>query len=132
MSRGWTLAQSFAHFGARAINPVWAWAAASPDEKTVVLTVWEGMLKPDGTIDLFGDEELPQWTNLHGNRDRIRKLKLARENCGELFRVVMVKAKDTTVSPRSIASAYPDKTRIMRLVKLDEASGEFSAVTVEC
>lgn len=130
MARKWTLSKAFAHYGTKARNHVWGWSAISEDGKTVALTIWEDEIGPDGNVDYFGHEQLANWRGALGNRDRIEKLKAARANSGGHFRVVMVRAKDTKVIPRSIAAVYPDENRIMRLIDLDEESGEFRAETV--
>ncbi|MDQ4054920.1 MAG: hypothetical protein M3237_19805 [Actinomycetota bacterium] len=130
MAKTTTLASAFAHFGTIARNPRWAWSAVSPDLKTVAVTLWEDQIAADGSVDFFGHPELERWQSQHGNRDRIRNLIIARDNCGGLFRVVVVKAHDIHEFPRQIEDRYPDDDVIMRLVNLDEQTGEFSAVRV--
>lgn len=130
MARTTTLAAAFQHFGTVARNPRWAWSAVSPDLKTVAITLWEDEVAADGSIDIFGSPTLHQWQSRPGNRDRIRNLKIARENCGGLFRVVWVRAQDIHAEPRHIADRYPDDDILMKLVNLDEQTGEFSAVRV--
>jgi hypothetical protein len=44
--------------------------------------------------------------------------------------VVVVKARDIQEFPRQIEDRYPDDEMIMRLVDLDEQTGEFSALRV--
>ena len=130
----WTLEQSFAYFGAKATNPVWGWSASSGDGVTIVLTLWDDLVIDDGVtlkVDLFGRKDLLKWTDALGNRARIKHLKLARERCNGLFRVVVVTPRDKDAYPRTIASRYPHETLLMRLTDLDEQTGEFRAVSTE-
>jgi len=122
-----TLTAAFAHFGTYPLNPRWAWSAVSPDEKTVAVTIWEDEVGPDGAVNFFDHPTLETWRYRPGNKDRIRNLKVARDKCGGLFHVVMVKAADPKAEPRQIANRYPADF-MMRLVDLDEETGEFSAV----
>ena len=130
MAENWTLANAFADFdGARARNPRWAWSARSPDGRTVVITHWEDRISDDGnTVTYYDPGETRRLR--HGNKDRIKNLIWARDNCDGLFRVVMVAAKDTKARPRSTAKRYPEKTLVMKLISLDEHTGEFRAESV--
>lgn len=128
-----TLRDGFAYYGAVAVNSRWAWSALSPDGRTVVLTLWEDKVYREGNtlkVNAFGDS-VHLWKDTPGNRDRIKKLVHARDNCGGLFRAVFVVAKDTKVIPRSIASRYVDPTLQMKLVDLNEETGEFYAESLE-
>jgi hypothetical protein len=133
MARNWTLADAFAYDGAIARNSRWGRSARSPDGRTVVITLWDDEIDDDGNTvvaDMFGHERLHLWKHKLGNRDRIKNLVWARDRCDRLFRVVMVTAKDSKASPRSIAKLYPHKTLVMKLVRLDENTGEFRAESV--
>ncbi|MEI7059380.1 hypothetical protein WBG06_26405 [Nocardioides sp. CCNWLW239] len=126
-----TLAEAFAFFGTFPDNPRWSWSAVSPDLKSVAVTIWETEVGADGSIDVFGNPGLADWTSKPGNRERIRNLKLARENCGGLFHVIWVTARDLNENPWTIAGRYPEEHFMMKLVELDEVTGEFSAVLVD-
>jgi hypothetical protein len=131
--RSWTKRDSFAHFGAKSKSPVWSWSAISPDRKTVVITLWDDQITRagDGWIySSFRRGNLPDWRNRPGNHERNEYLKAARDNCGGLFRVVRVFAKDKNAEPRKIARCYPDDELVMRITKLIESTGEFEAVSV--
>jgi hypothetical protein len=134
MAEHWTKASAFAYFdGAIARNPRWGWSARSPDGQTVVITLWKDEISCDGdtvVVDMFNHERLHLWTGKLGNRDRIKNLIWARGRCAGLFRVVVTVAEDTKASPRSISKCYPHKTLVMKLVKLNEDTGEFRAVSV--
>lgn len=132
--RRWTFRDAFAEFGAKATNPRQTWSARNDADMIVVLTLWddEGFDPAPGSVfSLFNRPTLPHWQNARGNRDRIKNLKFAQEHCDGLFRVVVVTAKDPDAVPRSARKLYPHPTKIMRLTKLDEETGEFSAVSVE-
>ncbi len=130
MAENWTLRDAFAHFdGARARNPRWAWSARSPDGRTVVVTLWKDQISDDGNavIAHYGGETGKLRL---GNKDRVENLIWARERCDGLFRAVMIVAKDIKARPRSIAKCYPEKTLVMKLISLDEHTGEFRAESV--
>jgi hypothetical protein len=99
-----------------------------------VLTLWDDQF--DRTTDPitysnFGSDELALWTGQNGNRERIENIKWAQAHCDGKFRVVLTKAKETGVFPRSIASAEPIDDLTMRIADFDPQTGEFSAVSVE-
>jgi hypothetical protein len=127
----WTLAKAFAYFdGAVPRNPRWSWSARSPDGGTVVLTLWADQIVDDGqnvTVDCYGHIHLPAWKDALGNKERISNLAWARDHCEGLFRVVMVVAADPEAKPRSIRKRYPDTKLVMRLISLNEETGEFRA-----
>ena len=129
MAKTTTLAAAFQHFGTYPSNPRWSWSAVSPDQKAVAVTLWEDQINPDCSVNFFGDEELERWQPKPGNKERIRNLKIARTNCGGRFHVVVVKARDPNEFPRKIIDRYP-ADYMMRLVDLDEETGEFSAERV--
>lgn len=126
-----TLAEAFAFFGTYPANPRWSWSAVSPDLKTVAVTIWENEVGVDGSIDAFGSPDLADWTSKQGNQERIRNLKIARDNCGGLFHVIWVTARDLNETSRTIAGRYPEERFMMKLLELDEVTGEFSAVLVD-
>lgn len=126
-----TLAEAFAVFGTYPDNPRWSWSAVSPDLKAVAVTIWENEVGVDGSIDVFGNPSLADWTSKPGNRERIRNLKIAHDNCGDLFHVIWVTARDLNENPWTIAGRYPEEHFMMKLVELDEVTGEFSALLVD-
>ena len=124
----WTLRDAFASFnGAQADNHVWGWSAVGADGRTVVITVWRDQVLPDGSVDFFGHPKLDRWRRALGNRSRIKHLTIARDLAAGRFRVVWVTAKDVAAIPRSIARLEPDPSLVMRLIEVDEDSGEFKA-----
>lgn len=134
MRKNWTLKDAFGHFGAVAKNPRWSWSARSADAKTVVLTWWTDETRYDGDrliFDMVNHPRLDIWRGRKGNRDRIRNLKLARDNCDGLFRIVWCKARDTKADVREATERWPDNDLRMRLTFLDENTGEFRAEAAE-
>lgn len=129
MAKDWSLAAAFAHFGAAGKNPRWSWSARSPDGATVVLTLWRDEFDYTTTpisYSSFG-HKVDLWLTRPGNRERLENLIWARDRCGGLFRVVITVAEDVNADPRKIASCAPQPRMIMRIVELDEATGEFRA-----
>jgi hypothetical protein len=124
------LVDAYAYFGATPRNSRWSWSAVTPDNKTVVVTLWEDETAEDGSVDFFGHPKVERWKNQLGNRERIANLQIARANCGGEFRVVRIKAKDKNAIPRAIADRYPDENAVMRLTRLDPETGEFAAVRI--
>lgn len=130
-----TLTAAFAHFGAVPKNVLYAWSAVSPDGGTVVLTWWEdeverrnGKLAYDTRNNSYNSPNI--WGNRRGNRERTKNLIHARDYCGELFRIVWVTAADPRDTVRKIVARRPDDTLRMRLIELDEETGQFLAEEV--
>jgi hypothetical protein len=124
---------AFESFGAKLPNDRWAWSAIASDNR-VVLQLWKDRLKRSGEppcfrYSTFNDPNRSFWQSLPGNRQRIDHLKFAQANCDGRFSVVIGVAKDTQVQPRETAEAYPSKIE-MRLIELNEETGEFSAEQV--
>lgn len=121
---------AYRSFGATLTNERWSWSAIT-DVGEVILTLWKDELnyrtKP-ASYDLFGHPRLAEWTDRPGNRERIEHLKWARDRSGGRFRVVIATAVDEDANIREIAEAYPRPNIIMRLVDLDERTGEFRAI----
>ena len=126
--------EAYAALGAVLKNERWAWSGHSADEATVVVTLWADKLRavPGGGFryDLFDASDLEDWRTKRGNRERIRDLALARDRRDGLFKVVMGRANEAgdAMTEGSVYEARPDLT--MRLIELDEGTGEFSAESV--
>lgn len=133
MPRARSLKEAFAYFGAVKTNPVWGWAARSPDGATVAITMWEDQMEEvDGRIiyDVTHRGDLEVWRNRDGNKDRIRQLQWAIEHCHGLVRSVIVRAEDPKAVPRKVVSSEAHPTLIMRISRLDEETGEFYAESI--
>ncbi len=125
-----SLAKAFAHFGAVKSNPVWSWAAKSPDGKTVVITVWDDQATHvDGKLvyDVTARGDLEIWQNRPGNRERIKLLEWAIDHCDSCVRVVHVVAASTAANTRSISRCWPDPNLVLKITKLNTVTGEFYA-----
>lgn len=123
--------KAFAHFGVKLTNDVWSWSGQAPDGR-IVLTIWTDEMNyktSPPSCSCFGHPQLSEWSVRPGNRERIEHLRYAREFRQGRFSVVMVKAKDTAASVRSIDEAYPTDL-VMRLKDLNEETGEFSAEVI--
>jgi len=134
MAGKFTLAESFAQFGAIPRNPRWSWSARSSDGKTVVIALWSDRFRwKDKPLSYDGREQsIPQdWTGRPGNRERLDNLLWARANCEGLFRVVMVRPVDRVARPREIEECFPKDGWLMRIIDLNEITGEFQAILVE-
>jgi hypothetical protein len=128
------LAAAFRSFGAEPRNPRWSSSARTPDNKTVITTLSKDKIdyssKPI-SYSTFGSPTLERWKDQLGNRERIDNLNWARDHCDGVMRVVIIKAIDEGAASRRIAQSYPQKNMVMKLTRLDEDTGEFSAVNVE-
>lgn len=128
-----TLADAFAYFKVKGKNPRWSWSARSEDGKTVVLTLWKDEFgRGDGKQVSYHArvrEDAADWTKNPGNRERLENLKWAKEHCDGLFRVVIGIAEDVNARPRTIKECFPQKNLVMRIVDLNEETGEFHAVS---
>ena len=124
---------AFGYFGAVPANRQWSWSARSPDGRTVAINWWKDLeTRRNGKLvyDTRNMQNLAEWQWRHGNRDRIRNLVHARDHCNGLFRIVWVKTNDPDQRVRKTIERYPDETLQMRLIKLDEGTGEFLAEEV--
>lgn len=127
-------AEAFAHFNVKVKNSRWSWSARSEDGKTIVLTLWQDELKKgDNNTFVYhaktrGDHA--EWIKRPGNRERLENLKWAKEHCNGLFRVVVAIAEDVTAVPREIKECFPHPNLTMKIVELNEDTGEFRAVSV--
>lgn len=125
--------EAYAALGAALKNERWAWSGHSEDEATVVVTLWADKLRevPGGgtRYDLFDAPDLEAWRTKRGNRERIRDLLLAREKSDGLFKVVIGRANETG-DAMAEGSLYEASDIVMRLIDLDERTGEFSAESV--
>jgi hypothetical protein len=128
MTGSGTKRAAYAYFGATLANPFWSWSARSADESTVVLTWWRDEVDRKGNVlvyDMRNHPRLAEWQDRLGNRERVRNLIWARDHCGGLFRVVWGEADKARV--RKGKNYWPDNNLRMRLIELNEQTGEFLA-----
>ena len=74
------------------------------------------------------DQNNELWRWHYGNRERIKHLKHSLENLKGLFRVVIAVAKDIHTFPRKGNDFYPWEGIWMKIVELNEETGECRAV----
>jgi len=126
LSNDWSHKACFDFYKVNPKNPRWSWSGRSADGKTVAVTVWQDRFE-DG-INLYrshthlNDEG---WQSRPGHNELMANLAWARDNCDGEVRIIIARAKDRDVSPRSIAECYPRADIRMRVKNLDEASGDF-------
>ena len=134
MSKQWTHTEAFAHFGAKGANQRWSWSARSPDGKTVVITLWQHQLKVENKKAIYRAEKresVENWENRNGNQERLENLKWAMKNCDGLFHVVIAIAEDVNAHPHRIKECFPKPNMMMRIIELNEETGEFQAESVD-
>ncbi len=93
------------------------------------MTLWQDILNYSAkpiVYNTFG-KEADFVKASFGMRERIENLKWARDHCDGQFRVVITVAEDLKAKRRKIADSFPQDRMIMRLIKLDEQTGEFFA-----
>jgi hypothetical protein len=78
----------------------------------------------------FGWHQLLNHNDEPSTKERVENLIWARDHCDGLFRVIIAVPVDPNDIERGIADAFPHDRLIMKLVQLDEQTGEFSAVNV--
>jgi hypothetical protein len=134
MARKWTRTEAFRHFGVTLKNTRWSWSGRTPDGKTVVLALWSDRFRPKTLPLQYEDHRATPnqtWIDRPGNRERLDNLIWARDRCNGLFQVVMVRPKDRDSDPREVDESWPRDNVVMRIVNLNEHTGEFSAEMVE-
>ena len=126
----------FAYFGAVQKNGRWSWAAKTPQNDRVVISIWHDQMMGGwgsnsylDTRELSGvDGDPSTWSQL-GNRDRIELLKHARDALGGVLYVLIFQAKEPLFK-RKFESATPwqssdGRVHRMKLVYLAEDTGHF-------
>jgi len=128
------LAEAFASFGASGKNPRWSWSARSADGKTVVMTLWKDGFDYSSRPPKYrsvAESGKEDWLNRPGNKERRENLEWALENCGGMFRVVIVVAEDERAEPRKIKSSYPQRRMWGKITRINADTGEFEAVILD-
>lgn len=123
---------AFAEYGVTLTNDRWSWSGLVPKE--VVITLWDDEIDYNSApvkYSSFGNHQLNHWKLSLGNKERIKNLKIARDQLDGRFRVVLVYPKTTHGYPREVKNAVARKDMIMKLKELNEKTGEFSAELVE-
>jgi|GEM_PF-6057386 len=123
--------KAYAHFDITLKNVRWSWAGCA-DSGRVAVGIWEDEYYNDQNpqYSCIGHPRLHLWRGRHGNRERIDILKKVWAKQDRSFHVVMMTAKDNSKEPRQTKKAEPMPFK-MRLISLDQNTGEFSAERVE-
>jgi hypothetical protein len=128
-----SLSEAFGFFDTKLRNARGDLSARNEADKTVVLALWRDRLdyskRPVVSYRLHRTgTNAPDWMDRPGNRARLADLQWAREHCEGCFRVVIIEATDSAAEPRVIAGASPQRMMVMKIIELDEETGEFTAV----
>ena len=126
MPQTYTKKSSFDFYATKPSNPRWSWSARSEDGKTVAITCWidrfeHGTALYRSHTRIGGDD----WQSRPGHNEMIGNLAWARDNCEGEVRVVVAVSRDPNANPRSIKECYPQPNLRMRVMGLDEATGDF-------
>jgi hypothetical protein len=127
MAKDWTLSQSFDSLGTIPKNKRWSWSGRSADGKKVSVTLWQDLFE-NGTMLYRSAASSSQesWVGSSGHLELIENLAWARDNLDGEVSVIIAVAKDKNASPRTIRECFPQPNLIMRLVELNEKSGDFA------
>jgi hypothetical protein len=101
-----------------------SWSARSPDGRTVAVTVWRRDIVGD-EVNMFGKMKR-QPPNAAG-RERIENLLWAKDHCGDLFRVVVIEARDPEATVKKIKQVVGVDPLPWRLVTINPDTGEYIA-----
>lgn len=127
MAKTWTLSQSFDSLGTVPKNKRSSWSGRSSDGKKVSVTLWRDLFE-NGTMLYRSTASCSQegWEGSSGHLELVENLAWARDNLDGKVSVIIAVAKDKNASPRSIQECFPQPNLIMRVVELDENSGDFA------
>jgi hypothetical protein len=121
MKRRYTHTDAFRNFGTTPNNVYWSWSARSPDEKTVVVTLWDhelGMIR-----GRFSFKDQPDMSKL-GARELVENLKWALDHCNGRVYVIRAFAKDPKSDKLKIKDCLP-ASFTMKVAHLDLETGEY-------
>jgi hypothetical protein len=132
LSKRWTHAACFAHYGTKPKNTRWSWSGRSDDGQTVSVTLWQDRFTDQGRTYRVAAGDFGDVTkSKHGYAEFLENLQHAKTHLDGLVRVVVARAEDTTAIPRKIASCHPQDKLIMRVVQLDTEVGSFVLERIE-
>lgn len=126
MTKKWSHKACFDSYDVKPANPRWSWSGKSDDGKTVAVTCWQDRFEKG--IDLYRSHtHLGEigWQSRPGHNELIRNLAWARDNCDGVVRIIIAAPVDPKASPRAIKECFPRPDILMRIVSLDEVSGNF-------
>ena len=126
MRNKWTHSTAFEFFGVKPKNPRWSWSGRNEQTKTVVHTLWQDSFKREGDTLMY--------ERTHGLRNSAtinkpaynefaENMEYARRDCNGEFNVIIARAKDTKVNPRSIEECWPAPKLRMKIRSFDISTG---------
>jgi hypothetical protein len=120
---------AYAAFGAKLKNHQWSWSAIAPNGD-VILTLWQDQFnfKTEPPSYSTPSHDVMSWKDRPGNKERIENIKHALARNGGRIRVVIARAVDPAVDPRTILEAFPRTKMVFRIREFNEETGEFRAV----
>ncbi|MER9005891.1 hypothetical protein NKI15_19865 [Mesorhizobium sp. M0862] len=130
MPKKFTHTQAFAHFETVPANVQWSWSARNEGKKIVVVTLWQDEFKKvDGKLVYARGALWNDAKRRNGHNELMKNLRWALDNCEGWLKVIIAIPKDKNARPRSISECFPSQMRV-RVVQLDEATGEFALEAV--
>jgi hypothetical protein len=94
----------------------------------VSTTFWQDQFENAGSIYRSSTHVTDnKWVGSPGHTELIDNLKWARDHCGGELRIIIAIAKDTKASPRSIKECFPQEGLRMRIIELNDSTGDFVA-----
>jgi hypothetical protein len=118
--------KAFEHFGVVPKNIRWSWSGRSPDGSIVAVRLWQDRFEDGGrTYRSWTSDQPGEWRSRAGFVELIENLAYARDHLDGVVSVILLIAKDKTVSPRSIQRSSPAPKLKMRVAALDENEGSF-------
>lgn len=132
MAKKWTHYECFERYNTRPSNIRWSWSARSDDGRTVAVTLWQDRFERGGTAYSPKADALDiKWIGSPGHKELVDNLKWARDHCDGEFRVIIAVPKDPAASPRSIKECFPHERLKMRIIHIDDGTGDFLAERIE-
>lgn len=122
----------YASYGIKLANPRWSWSGRHADGSAVVVTLWQDRFTDKGRVYRSWDTDRPgEWRSRPGFTELIANLTFARDHTNGVVGVVLAKARDAAVSPRTIERCFAQPGLTMRVTSLDEEAGTYTLERVE-
>lgn len=92
----------------------------------MAVTLWQDKFENQGRTYPSWHTDVPgEWRSRPGFVELIANLATAREHADGIVHVIIAKAKNPDVAPRSIERCFPHPTLKMRVAELDTEEGTF-------
>jgi hypothetical protein len=126
MTRNWTLSQCFQELGTVPKNPRWSWSGRSAAGDKVSVTLWKDRFEGGTAIyKSTPSRSSGDWVGSNGHVELIENLVWARDNLSGEVSVIIAVPRDPDATPRQIEECYPQPNLRMRVVELNESTGDF-------